>query len=280
VPIYDQSYRPYRGAFSSHATRWWTIARTGVVQLLSKRVFLIIALAITVGPILVGGSIIWANHRFPEQRLFPTDAEFFRKLMEFQSIWFLVLGIYPGTGLISNDLKGNAIQLYLSKPLTKLDYVAGKFAILATFTLGVTLVPGLGLFALELGFSSDLKFISAFWWVPLGIAAYAALTSLTWGLIVLGLSSMSKNSRYVGILLISLSLFSGAVATIASGIFNSSSLIVLSVSEDLKLLTYLFLGGHSEWGDHAFGAAFILLALAAGAAMILRSKVRAVEVVT
>src|SRR5262245_41619624 len=155
MPIYDQSYRPYRGIFSSHAMRWWTITRTGVLSVLSGRKFLV-TLTLTFIPPIVHGFMIYFANQYPEQSLVRVDAEFFRRLMEIQSIWFLVLGIYPGTGLISNDLRWNAIQLYLSKPLTKIDYVAGKFAILATFMMGVTFVPGLLLFFLQLGFSPDM----------------------------------------------------------------------------------------------------------------------------
>src|SRR5882724_3989136 len=118
MPIYDQSYRPYRGSFSSHATRWLTIARTGLIQFLKRRPFLVF-ITLTFIPPIVCGFIIYFAHRFPEQTLTKIDAEFFRRLMEIQTVWFLLLGIYPGAGLISNDLRWNAIQLYLSKPLTK-----------------------------------------------------------------------------------------------------------------------------------------------------------------
>ena len=279
MPIYDQSYRPYRGTFSSHSMRWWTIARTGVMHFLSKRVFIVLLTLTFIYPIAAGAQI-WIVHQFPEQRFVTIDGEFFRRFLEIQTFWFLVLGIFPGTGLISNDLRWNAIQLYLSKPLTRLDYVTGKFAIMATFMLGVTLVPGLLLYILQLGFSSDTKFLFAYWWIPFSLAAYAALGTLVWGLVVLALSSLSKSSRYVGILLLSLIFFTSGFALFLRGVFNAEGMIVLSVFDDLKLLTYLFFGGESEYGNHVFGAAVMLAFLAAGSALILRARVRAVEVVT
>jgi len=279
MPIYDQSYRPYRGLFSSHATRWWTIARTGVFQFLRRRLFLVF-ITLTFMPPIVQGFMIYATHQFPDQTLVKVDAEFFRRMMEIQTVWFLLLGIYPGTGLISNDLKSNAIQLYLSKPLTKVDYVLGKFATLATFLLGVTLVPGILLFLLELGFSSDSKFLMAYWWIPLALAGYAACAAISWGLIVLALSSMSRNSRYVGTLLVSFAFFTSGFAQFARGVFNRDGVIVISALDSLKLLSYVFFGGTSEYGNHAFGAAVTLLLMSAASIMILRARVRAVEVVT
>jgi ABC-2 type transport system permease protein len=259
--------------------RWWTITRTGVLHFLSRRLFIVLITITMIYPVAAGAQI-WLAQRFPEQRLLAVDGEFFRRFLEIQTFWFLVLGVFPGTGLISNDLKGNAIQLYLSKPLTRLDYVAGKFGILATFMLGVTLLPGLILFGLQVGFSQDSKFILQYWWIPAALAAYAVVGTIAWGLIVLALSSMSKNSRYVGILLLSLTLFSSGFSLFLRGIFNSSGMIVLSVLDDLKLLTYVFFGGESEYGPHGFGAAVMLMLLAGLSALVLRARVRAVEVVT
>jgi len=279
MPIYDQSYRPYRGAFSSHAMRWWTIARSGLVHFLKGRKFLVF-ITLTFVPPIIHGFLIYFTHQFPEQAMVKVDAEFFRRFLEIQTVWFIFLGIYPGSGLISNDLKGNAIQLYLSKPLTRVDYVTGKFGVLASFLLGVTFVPGLLLFALEVSFSSDLRFVSAYWWIPFSLAAYSAFAAVVWTLVVLALSSMSKNSRYVGILLLTLSLLSSGFAQFMRGVFNRDGVIVISCLDSLKILSYAFFGGTSEYGDHRFGAAVMLLLMAAASILILRARVRAVEVVT
>jgi hypothetical protein len=278
MPIYDQSYRPYRGTFSSHAMRWWTITRTGVLHVLSGRKFLVFLTLTFINPIVHGFMIYFAN-QYPEQSLVAVDAEFFRRLLEIQSIWFLLLGIYPGTGLISNDLRWNAIQLYLSKPLTKVDYVLGKFAILGTFLMGTTFVPGLLLFFLQIGFSSDLKWLTTYWWIPFALAGWSLVATICWSLIVLALSSMSRNSRYVGIMLVALAFASSGFANFTRGIFNHEGMIIVSGLDDLKIITYLFFGGNSEYGDQTFGALMMLAILAAASALILRMRVKAVEVV-
>ena len=282
MPIYDQSYRPYRGAFSSHSTRWWTIARTGVMSLVSRRLFIVLLCTSCIFPVVCGFQIYFAT-RFPEENLgglLSIDAEFFRRLLEIQSFWLVVLGIFPGTGLIANDLKGNAIQLYLSKPLTRVDYVAGKFAILGTFMLGVTLLPGLLLFALQVGFSSDLTFLRQYWWLPLSVVGYSVIAVAAWGLVVLAMSSTSKSSRYVGVILLALVFFSSGFAFFLRAVFNSETVLVLSLFDDLKQVTYLFFGGTSEFGDLRVPALVVLALLSAASVLILRARVRAVEVVT
>jgi len=278
MPIYDQSYRPYRGHLSSHAMRWWTITRTGLMHLFSKKIFLVLITMTFFYPVVAGFQIYFV-HQFPEQNLVTINAEFFRMTMEIQLLWFLVLGIYPGTGLISNDLRWNAIQLYLSKPLTKLDYIAGKLAIIGIFLLGVSLVPGLLLFGLQLGFSSDTKFLTSFWWIPFSVIGYSVSASFAWGMIVLALSSLSKNSRYVGILLIALVFASGGMALFFWGITDAEGVIIISVIDELKQLSYLFFGGQGAFGNHGFAAAITLVFLMGVCAATLRRRVRAVEVV-
>lgn len=278
MPIYDQSYRPYRGELSSHALRWWTITRSGLQQLLAKRVFLIL-LTITFFPTVVFGFQIWFTHQFPEQQILTVDSGFFRTVMQAQLLWFLVLAIYPGSGLISNDLRWNAIQLYLSKPLRKLDYVAGKLAIICTFFLGVTLVPGLVLFALELAFSSDLQFLMGHWWIPFSVLGFSLVASFCAGMVVLALSSLSKSSRFVGVMTIGVVFLGWPFAGFLS-IFTSSAAWNLAIAEDMWLLPSIFFGGAGDHGDHKL-LSLIMLAIFTGiSALVLRAKVRAVEVVT
>ena len=50
--------------------------------------------------------------------------------------------IYVGAGLIANDRRANALQIYLSKPLMRTEYIAGKLAMLFAFLLFVTLGAG------------------------------------------------------------------------------------------------------------------------------------------
>ena len=44
-----------------------------------------------------------------------------------------------GAGLIANDLRTGAILVYLSRPLTRRDYVLGKLGVLMALNLSVTL---------------------------------------------------------------------------------------------------------------------------------------------
>ena len=65
------------------------------------------------------------------------------QFLEQQDIFVFFVTVYVGAGLIANDRRANALQIYLSKPLTRAEYIFGKLAILMTFLLLVTWVPAI-----------------------------------------------------------------------------------------------------------------------------------------
>ena len=67
-----------------------------------------------------------------------------------RQIFVFFVTVYVGAGLIANDRRANALQIYLSKPLTRAEYVFGKLAILMTFLLLVTWVPAIVLLIVQI----------------------------------------------------------------------------------------------------------------------------------
>ena len=88
--------------------------------------------------------------------LAPT-AETFRQFLEQQDFFVFFITVYVGAGLIANDRRANALQIYLSKPLMRSEYIAGKLAMLFAFLLLVTLVPALLLLMLQVDVRRQLR---------------------------------------------------------------------------------------------------------------------------
>ena len=76
-----------------------------------------------------------------------------------------LIAIFGGSGLIATDLKNNALSLYLSKPLSWIDYLIGKFAVIGILLGSLTVVPGLLLF-LEQALLADGSFLKENYWLP------------------------------------------------------------------------------------------------------------------
>ena len=146
MPIYDQSYRRYEAREPLRRARFWPITREALRLILSKRAFLGLLMLAWI-PFLVHVVIAYAVTRFPEAgRVVAIDGAFLGGLLSWQMIFTLLLSVFGGAGLIANDLRTGAILVYLSRPLTRRDYVIGKLGVLMALNLSVTLLPGLLLY--------------------------------------------------------------------------------------------------------------------------------------
>ena len=108
----------------------------------------------------VSAVLIVAPVLFPQLSGFTsTTPQTFRDFLNRQQFFVFIITIVLG-GLIADDRRANALQLYLSKPLTRVEYILGKAAPLLILILGVTLVPALCLLLLQIVFSGSFSFLA------------------------------------------------------------------------------------------------------------------------
>ena len=89
------------------------------------------------------------------------DEQTFREFLDQQRVFVFFVTIYAGAGLIANDRRANALQIYLSKPITRVEYVGGKLLTLLIFLVAVTWLPAVLLVFLQMMFSGDTAFLSS-----------------------------------------------------------------------------------------------------------------------
>src|SRR5207248_9644305 len=119
--------------------------------------------------------------------------------------------VYVGAGLIANDRRANALQVYLAKPLTRAEYVFGKLAILMTLLLLITWLPAMVLLIVQIVFAGNFTFFVNNLFLFPAITAFSLIETVVAATSMLALSSLSNNSRYVGILYAALIFFSQAL---------------------------------------------------------------------
>src|SRR6266542_5077096 len=158
MPIHDQSYRRYGGGKATPGQAWTVIARAGIMTMIRKRTFLGL-LIFAWSPFLVRAVQIYVTANYPQVAMFAPTAQTFRQFLEQQDFFVFIITIYAGAGLIANDRRANALQIYLSKPLMRTEYIAGKLAVLFAFLLLVTLVPALVLLMLKVIFDGNFTFL-------------------------------------------------------------------------------------------------------------------------
>lgn len=278
MPIHDQGYRRYTGVRAPSGRAWSVIARAGVRTLLSKRAFLGLLLLSWV-PFLVRAVQIYAAANLPQAEFLAPDARMFRQFLDQQEVFLFFITVYAGTGLIANDRRANALQIYLSKPLTRVEYIFGKFTILLVLLLLVTLVPAVLLLVIQVMFAGSFTFLIKNLFLLPAITVFSLIQVTSVALAMLALSSLSRSSRYVGVLYAGLIFFSQAIYGIVRGITRDSTLAWLSVPLDLQQIGDVIFRIEPRYHMPTW-AAFLAIALLIGASVaILERRVRGVEVV-
>jgi ABC-2 type transport system permease protein len=285
-PIHDQSYRRYAGARAALGRSWTVIAWAGIRNMIRKRAFIGLMLFAWL-PFVVRAVQIYIASNFPQAAMLAPDAKMFRDFLEQQDFFVFVTTIYAGAGLIANDRRANALQIYLSKPLLRSEYIAGKAAILFTFIMLVTWLPGILLLFMQVMFAGSFTFLKANLFLFPAITVGALLQALVATLTMLALSSLSKSSRYVGILYAGIVFFTAAIYGAMYAITGNSGFSWLALSANLSQVVDVIFripaqctGCNPRFLTPWPVSLIVLLALMAVSISILERRVRGVEIVT
>ena len=278
-PIHDQSYRRYAGAKRPLGQAWWVIASTGIRSMLGRKWFLGILLLAWI-QFIVRTVHIYFITMYPQAgQIIPVDARMFMQFLEIQAIFVFFVTVFVGSGLIAADRRANALQVYLSKPLLRIEYIAGKLAILATFLLFVTAVPGLLLLVMQISFAGNLDFVRN----NLHVIPALILASLVYVIVssfaMLALSSLSKSTRYVAIMYAGVMFFTNAIFGVLYGITNSSRMAWISVGANLENLMDVMFRQTPRYETPVIVSILVLLGVIAVSISVLERRVRGVEVV-
>ena len=166
-------------------------------RLYEQRLVVLLTMAAFIWPLLCAGFIYLTNHAELLQGL---DSDF-RKFIQVNGTFFAIfmyvqagcavfLAALAGPGLIAPDLANNALPLYFSRPLTRWSYALSRLTVIVGMLSVVTWVPGLLLFALQVGLAGG-------WWLLANwtLGAGMVVGFLLW-LLVLSLVAMAS-SAYV-----------------------------------------------------------------------------------
>jgi ABC-2 type transport system permease protein len=278
VPIHDQSYRRYRGARDSARSAWTVIAVVGIMAFLKKRAFLGLLLLAWL-PFIVRAVQIYVAANFPQATMLAMQAESFRQFFDHQTTFVFFITIYVGAGLIANDRRANALQIYLSKPLTRAEYVAGKMAILVFFLLMVTWLPSMLLLLLQALFAGSFAFMRANIFLIPAMTVFSLVQVLAASFSMLALSSLSNSSRFVAVLYAGLVIFTRAMFEVMRGITGASSFSWLSFTASLEQVGDLIFRQRLRYETPVAVSFLVVLALVVVSCSVLERRVRGVEVV-
>jgi ABC-type transport system involved in multi-copper enzyme maturation permease subunit len=258
---------------------WIVIARAGIMNMIRKRTFMGL-LIFAWFPFIARAIQIYVTANYPQVAMFAPTAETFRQFLEQQDTFVFFVTIYVGAGLIASDRRANALQIYLSKPLMRTEYIFGKAAILFAFLLFVTLVPALMLLVIQVLFAGSFAFLKKNLFLFPAISVAAVLQAILATFTMLALSSLSKSTRYVGILYAGIIFFTAAIYGAMLAITGSSRLSWLSLSANLTQVVDVIFRLKPRYATPWPVSLIVILGLVALSISVLERRVRGVEVVT
>jgi ABC-2 type transport system permease protein len=220
MPIFDQGYQHWTGPLSGHAWRWLAVARHGVRATLKNRIVRWFLFAAWIPALaLVTVLALWGlleqqsesvlaflkpllppemtgNPRDFRSAVWTICYSFFFKA-ELAGALFLVLVVGPN--LVSRDLRFNALPLYFSRPLRRIDYFAGKLGVIGFFLAATQVLPAIVAYIFGIAFSLDVGVVRDTHRLLWAGTLYGLVITLSAGTLMLALSSLSRRSIYVGL---------------------------------------------------------------------------------
>ena len=208
MPIYDQSYRRIEGVRKPGRLRFLPIAASALRLFFRRKRFLFLGLA-ALAPFAIGMFFLSAPHFMPAlvDALRDADPQLASQLHVTPQTLYLFLTnglsfllmmifvVFAGGGLIANDLRANALEVYFSRPITRLDYVLGKLLVIMTILLGLTLVPALILWLYDAMLATEEGFLAQQLELLPRLVLACVVATLPFALLMLALSALSRTAR-------------------------------------------------------------------------------------
>lgn len=284
MPIREKGYYNWDGELKTSRFKWLPMLRNGINSVYKKKWSKLLFAVIVFYTLFFLFAIYVASR--PELRML---REVVRNIQDTNMLFdyfytfegtllffVIIMSIFAGAELISNDIKFKSFTLYLSRPLSRLDYVKGKYSIVLFYLLMATLVPGILLILFKmifLGFST-VSFQSA-----AAAVVFSLLVSLFLASLTVLVSALTASARLVKILIFVIYAMSQAVAHMFREIFRSKDFLYLSVYENIdRFASFIFNTRGGGFYKEGLIAGLIMLVLTLIFFSIVLVRVKRVEV--
>lgn len=116
-------------------------------------------------------------------------------------------------GLVTRDQSTHALTIYLSRPLTSLDYLAGKIGVILGVLLGVWTGPLLAGWLLSLLLSPNRDFVVYSFAPLLRALSFNAIGLVVLAPVAMGVSALTRSARATTVIWIGVWLIAGSLAS-------------------------------------------------------------------
>ncbi len=282
MPIREKGYYNWEGQLKTSGIAWFPIFLNGI-KMVWKKKWSKLLFSSAVSTFLIFLAAVYVSTR-PELKMFTrlvsqiqSDAALFNTYYTngFLLFMMMLVSLFAGAELISGDKKFNSFSLYLSRPLSRLEYVMGKYSIVLSYLLVFTLVPGLILILAKIiftgSFSVSLQVLLAAIFFPLLVCFFLASMAIMF-------SSLTANGRLVKIVIFLTYFMSQALAEMFRDIFKDKVFYFLSLEKNIKQFGDFIFGTRSGFYSTGLISGLILLGLTVIFTTVVIIRIRRAEV--
>jgi len=285
MAVYKRTYQGYDGRLTPAWSRFLIIARYAYQRLFDSKFLIAFFVASFVWPAICAAIIYFPHNSgaiallHPSVReMIPIDGRFFLRYMVWQGTLAFLLAAFVSPGLISTDLRNNALPLYFCRPFSRAEYVLGKMSVLAILLSSITWVPGLLLFALEASLEGT-GWLSANMWIATGIFLGSWIWILVLCLLGLALSAWVKWKLAAGALLFGVFFVAAGFGAAINNTMHTDSGGLINLVELIGAIWAGLFRVKARTGISVESAWAMVIAICLFCLLLLARKVRAYEVV-
>jgi len=284
MAVYKRGYRGYAGGFTAPWSRLLVIPRYAFKQVFQSKLFTAFFVACFFFP-LGCGAFLYVNHNtqllalFNVHEIVPVDAYFFYIFLQVQGTLAFVLAAFVGPGLIAPDLANNALPLYLCRPFSRAEYVAGKLSVLCLLLSAVTWAPGLILYLVQTDLAGT-SWLEANLWMAGGIFLASWVRIVIFSVLAIALSAWIRWRVVAGAALLAVFFVSAGFGVAINAVLETRNGALLNLGELIATVERDLFRQPLRLDAVSPGTAWlVLIAISALCLMLLARKVRAYEVV-
>ncbi|MEJ7708541.1 MAG: ABC transporter permease subunit [Pyrinomonadaceae bacterium] len=243
MAVYEQTYQPYEGALTSAWSRFLILPRYTYRSIFQSKLFLAF-FCVCFLPTLVAAIMIYLHYNINAlaimnlrlRDLVAIDAEFFRTILAVQGVFTFLLTVLTGPVLISRDVSNNALPLYLCRPFSRVEYIAGKMSVLLVMLSVVSWVPSLLLFLFQAYLAGPL-WLAQNARVGVAIVLAGLIGVITYSLLVLAISAWVKWRMAASAAFFALFLIPSSFGGIINNLFNTNWGNLLNIGAQLNMIS-------------------------------------------
>jgi ABC-type transport system involved in multi-copper enzyme maturation permease subunit len=255
-------YRPFQGKLREHPLRFWPITGTGLRTALKQRkALLLLYMPAFIGTVtmcftvylktkaqtmmgtmggagemdlreqLMQGAILGQA----EQML--NTVNIILNFSKAMGLWSLLAVTWFASGLFCEDRKAGAHQLYFARPITRFDYLLGKFLIACTFAGAAVILPPLIVSIVASFTTPEWAFLKEEWDVFPRSILFGAIWTVTVSSLVLAASSLASRKSFALLGTFAFLFLSAAISGILGHLVHERFL-ALNLFDDLNTVAH------------------------------------------